>query len=172
MLVKSLCFLAKQRLLKGTKACKIEFCEHCVLGKQQRVKFGIAIHNTKGILDYVHSDVWGPAKTPSIGGRHYFVTFVEFFGRVWVYTMKNKDDVLRVFLKWKDEVEKQTGRKIKVLRTDNGGEYKSDPFLEVCHDCGSSLSLLISMPRIFLASSKSFLLCKYPFAPNCLSLFR
>ena len=67
MLVKSLCFLAKQRLLKGTKACKIEFCEHCVLGKQQRVKFGIAIHNTKGILDYVHSDVWGPAKTPSIG---------------------------------------------------------------------------------------------------------
>ena len=34
-------------LLKGTKACKLEFCEHCVLGKQQRVKFGIAIHNTK-----------------------------------------------------------------------------------------------------------------------------
>ena len=136
MLVKSLCFLAKQRLLKGTKACKIEFCEHCVLGKQQRVKFGIAIHNTKGILDYVHSDVWGPAKTPSIGGRHYFVTFVEFFGRVWVYTMKNKDDVLRVFLKWKDEVEKQTGRKIKVLRTDNGGEYRSVPLLEVCQYCG------------------------------------
>jgi len=40
--------------LKGTKACKLEFCEHCVLGKQRRVKFGTTIHNTKGILDYVH----------------------------------------------------------------------------------------------------------------------
>ena len=51
-----------------------------------------------------------------------------------MYTMKNKNDVLGVFLKWKAQVENQTGRKIKVLRTDNGGEYKSDPFLEVCED--------------------------------------
>ena len=134
---KSLQILTKQGLLKGTKACKLEFCEHCVLGKQRRVKFGTAIHNTKDILDYVHSDVWGPAKTPSIGGRHYFVTFVDDFSRrVWVFTMKNKNDVLEIFLKWKAQVENQTGRKIKVLRTDNGGEYKSDPFLKVCQDCG------------------------------------
>jgi len=49
--------------------------------------------------------------------------------------MKNKDDVLRIFLKWKAQVENQIGRKIKVLRTDNGGEYKSDSFLKVCQDC-------------------------------------
>jgi len=30
-------------------------------------------------------------------------------------------------------MEKSTGRKIKVLRSDNGGEYKSDPFLNLCH---------------------------------------
>jgi transposase InsO family protein len=101
------------------------------------VKFGTAILNTKGILDYVHSNVWGPAKTLSLRGRHYFVTFVDNFSkRVWVFTMKNKDDVLGVFLKWKTQVENQMGRKIKVLRTDNGGEYKSDPFLEVCKKFG------------------------------------
>ncbi|KAH9679582.1 Integrase catalytic domain-containing protein [Citrus sinensis] len=34
------------------------------------------------------SDVWGPTKTASIGGSHYFVTFVDDFSiRVWVYTM-------------------------------------------------------------------------------------
>ena len=33
-------------------------------------------------------------------------------------------------------MEKSTGRKIKVLRSDNGGEYKSDPFLKLCHDNG------------------------------------
>ncbi|BBN68941.1 hypothetical protein Prudu_949S000400 [Prunus dulcis] len=57
---KALQGLVKQGLLKGAKACKLEFCEHCVLGKQTRVKFGTAIHHTKGILDYVHTDVWGP----------------------------------------------------------------------------------------------------------------
>jgi transposase InsO family protein len=65
---KSLQILAKQGLLKGTKTCKLEFCEHCAMGKQRRVEFGTIIHNTKGILDYVHSDVWRPAKTPSLGG--------------------------------------------------------------------------------------------------------
>ena len=59
---KALQDLVKQGLLKGAKMCKLDFCEHCVLGKQTRVKFGTAIHQTKGILDYVHTDVWGPTK--------------------------------------------------------------------------------------------------------------
>ncbi|CAL9015461.1 unnamed protein product, partial [Prunus brigantina] len=33
-------------------------------------------------------------------------------------------------------IETQSGRKIKTLRSDNGGEYKSDPFLKVCQDEG------------------------------------
>ena len=67
------------------------------------MKFDTAIHNTRGILDYVHSDVWRPTKTASLGGMHYFVTFVDDFSRrVWVYVMKNKDDVLEVFLEKDD----------------------------------------------------------------------
>lgn len=31
-------------------------------------------------------------------------------------------------------IETQTGRKIKRFRSDNGGEYKSDPFLQTCED--------------------------------------
>ncbi|KAI3461497.1 hypothetical protein Pfo_018160 [Paulownia fortunei] len=97
---KSLQTPSKQGLLKGAKVCKLDFCEHCVLGKQKRVKFGTAIHNTKGILDYVHSDVWGPSNTLSLGGKHYFVTFIDDFSRrVWVYTMKTKDEVFGIFLK-------------------------------------------------------------------------
>ena len=134
---KALSSLVNQGLLKGAKTCKLDFCEYCVLGKQTRVKFGTAIHNTKDILDYVHSDVWGPTRTASMGGKHYFVTFVDDFSRrVWVYTMKTKDDVLEIFINWKKMVETQIGRKIKYLRTDNGGEYRSDPFLRICRDAG------------------------------------
>ncbi|XP_019057165.1 PREDICTED: uncharacterized protein LOC109116374, partial [Tarenaya hassleriana] len=65
---KALQNLVKQGVLKGARLCKLEFCEHCVLGKQSKVKFGTAIHNTEGILDYIHSDVWGPTRETSLGG--------------------------------------------------------------------------------------------------------
>ena len=136
---KSLQTLAMQGLLKGAKTCKLDFCEQCVLGKQKRVKFGTAIHNTEGILDYIHTDVWGPTKTASLGGKHYFVTFVDDFSRrVWVYTLKSKDEVFETFLVWKKMVEIQTERKIKVLRSDNGTEYRNDQFSIFCKKEGIS----------------------------------
>ena len=136
---KSLQTLAMQGLLKGAKTCKLDFCGQCVLGKQKRVKFGTAIPNTEGILDYIHTDVWGPTKTASLGGKHYFVTFVDDFSRrVWVYTLKSKDEVFETFLVWKKMVENQTGRKIKVLRSDNGTEYRNDQFSYLCKKEGIS----------------------------------
>ncbi|GKD92676.1 retrovirus-related pol polyprotein from transposon TNT 1-94 [Tanacetum coccineum] len=116
---------------------RLGHCEHCINGKTTRVKFGTSIHKTQGILDYVHSDVWGPSKTRSLGGRHYYVTFVDDFSRrVWVYTLKTKDEVLGVFIKWKKMMETQVCKKIKHLRTDNGGEYKNDLFIKFCEDEG------------------------------------
>jgi len=73
---KSMQALAKQGLLKGAKTCKLKFCEHCVLGKKIKVKFGTAIHCTKRILDYVHTDIWGPSMNASLGGEHYFISFL------------------------------------------------------------------------------------------------
>ena len=125
--------LIKQGVLKGAKSGKIVFCEHCVLGKQTKVQFGTAIHQTEGILDYVHSDVWGPAKNESLGGKRWFVSFIDDYSRrSWIYMMKHKHEVLNIFLEWKNMVEKKTGKKLKVLRSDNGGEYISDPFFEIC----------------------------------------
>ena len=122
--------LVKQVLLKGVNSCKLEFCEHCVMGKQTRVKFGSTIHDPKRIINYVYNDVWGPTKTTSLGGMHYFVTFVDDYSRkLWVYLMKNKNEVLGISLKWKKMVQTQTGRKVKRIRSDNGGEYKNDSFL-------------------------------------------
>ncbi|KAK9140786.1 hypothetical protein Scep_010467 [Stephania cephalantha] len=81
---KALQGLVKQGLLKDVKVCKLKFCEHCVLGKQTLVKFGSAVHQTRETLDYVHSNVWGPAKNTSLGGNRYFVTFVDDYSRrVW-----------------------------------------------------------------------------------------
>jgi len=134
---KGLCELHKQGLLKGVKSCKLDFCKYCVFGKQHRIRFKTAIHKTKEILEYVHSDVWGPAQVRSKGGAEYFVTFIDDFSRkVWVYFLKNKFEVLDKFKAWKAQVEKSTGKFVKYLRTDNGGEYTSREFASFCEKEG------------------------------------
>ena len=73
--------LARQELLKGARVCKLKFCEHCVIRKKTKVKFGTATHYTKGILDYVHTDIWELTKTALNGGNHYFVTFIDDYSK-------------------------------------------------------------------------------------------
>ena len=77
--IKSLQGLVSHGLLKMVKSPKMDFCEHCILGKQTCVKFVGSSHQTDGILDYIHTDVWGPTQNPSLGGKRYFVTFVNDF---------------------------------------------------------------------------------------------
>jgi len=55
---KSLQALKKQGLLKGVRTGKLEFCKHCVIGKKTKVKLGTMTHCTKGVLDYIHTNVW------------------------------------------------------------------------------------------------------------------
>ncbi|GJS83573.1 pol polyprotein [Tanacetum coccineum] len=49
----------------------------------------------------------------------------------YVYLLKSKDEAIDKFVLYKTEVENQLGRKIKVVRSDRGGEYVS-PFADLC----------------------------------------
>ena len=102
---------------------KLKVCEACQLGKQNRQPFRNEGYISEGLLDLVHSDVWGPTKNTSISGKRYYVTFIDDCSRrTWVYFMKEKSEVFEWFQKFKSLVEKQTGRKIKCLRFDGGLE--------------------------------------------------
>nr|KYP35963.1 Retrovirus-related Pol polyprotein from transposon TNT 1-94 [Cajanus cajan] len=108
--------LHKQGLFEGTKYKKLDFCEHCLYGKQKKAKFPTGTHNTKEILDYVHYDIWGPAKTQSLGGARYYISFIDHLSRkVWIYLLKHKNQAFKIFKWWKDLVETQTGKQVKVL---------------------------------------------------------
>ncbi|KAJ9552680.1 hypothetical protein OSB04_016725 [Centaurea solstitialis] len=106
-------------------------------GKQNRVSFKSHSPSRKeNVLDLVHSDVCGPMKTRTLGGCSYFVTFINDHSRkVWVYTLKSKDQVFDVFKQFHASVERQTGKKLKCIRTDNGGEYIG-PFDAYCREHG------------------------------------
>ena len=104
-------------------------CEACQLGKQHRLPFPKESSASKGLLDVIHSDVWGPAQTPTLGGCRYYVTFIDDHSRyAWIYPMKKKSEVLSHFQRLKSQVEKETGRHIRCLRSDGGKEYFSDEF--------------------------------------------
>jgi len=90
--------LAKYDLLFGKKIKDLGFCEHCVFGKLHRNKFPTAIHRTKGTLDYIHADCWGPSRVESYGGHRYFLSLIEDYSRMtWIFIMKHKSDALKKF---------------------------------------------------------------------------
>jgi transposase InsO family protein len=137
MIERGLKVLSDRKLLPSLKSLKLDFCKHCIYGKQNRQRFKTGRHTSEGILDYIHSDVWGPSPTISYGGSSYFVTFIDDFSRkVWIYMLKRKADVFVVFKQFRDLVEKRTGRSIKCLRTDNGGEFTLMKFENYCKEFG------------------------------------
>ena len=134
---KGLNVLAKKKLLSNFRSAKLEKCEHCLAGKQNRVSFKSYPPSRKTeLLELVHSDLCGPMKTKTLGGALYFVTFIDnCSSKLWVYVLKTKDQVLGVFKQFQASVERETGNKLKCIRTDNGGEY-CGPFDEYCKHQG------------------------------------
>jgi len=58
-----------------------------------------------------------------IGEKH-FTTFTdEWSGRIPISLLKQKSEVFERFKQYKAKVERETGRKIELLRCDGGGEY-------------------------------------------------
>ena len=77
----------------------------------------------------MHADLCGPMKTESLGGSCYFLLFTDDYSRMsWVYFLKFKFETFENFKKFKALVEKHSGRSIRALRTDRGGEFLSNDF--------------------------------------------
>ena len=81
--------------------------------------------------------MFGPVPIPSLGGFLYYVSFIDDFSRnTWLYLLKKKIEVFNKFKEYKSLVENQIGKKIKVLRNDNGGEFCEKEFEQFCKQCG------------------------------------
>jgi len=110
-----------------------ELCKGCTLGKYTKTAFPSSDSRAAGILDLIHSDVCVPMYSASLTGSLYYVVFIDDFSRKsWIFFMKTKGQVFNRFQEFKALVENQTGKKIRVLRSDNGGEYTSKEFMDLC----------------------------------------
>ena len=62
----------------------------------------------------------------SLSGFEYYITFIDYFSRkTWIYFLKAKSEVFEKFKEFKSLIENLSDKKIKTLRSDNGGEYTS-----------------------------------------------
>ncbi|CAA0832257.1 Uncharacterized mitochondrial protein AtMg00710, partial [Striga hermonthica] len=91
----------------------------------------------ENVLEMVYSDVCGPMEVESLGGSRYFVTFIDDASRkLWVYLLRTKGEVFQYFKRFHAMVERQAGKPLKCLRSDNGREYTSHEFKNYCAEHG------------------------------------
>ncbi|CAA7037263.1 unnamed protein product [Microthlaspi erraticum] len=99
-------------------------CEICLRAKQTRDCFHESSNKAIGVFDLIHCDVWGAYRTLSTSGSAYFLTIVDDCSRaVWVYLLQEKREVAENLKNFFKMVERQFNKKVRVVRSDNGGEF-------------------------------------------------
>ena len=107
-------------------------CKSCALSKStKKVPEPLKSH-AKEPLERCHSDLSGKFSVPSMGKSRYYITLIDEYTRYsWVRFLKRKSEAGAAMKSMVQQAERQTGRKLKSLRSDNGGEYIAmDPFLK------------------------------------------
>ncbi|TYK05009.1 gag/pol protein [Cucumis melo var. makuwa] len=97
----------------------------------------------KTSLELIHSDLCGPMNVKARGGYEYFISFIDNYLRYGhVYLIQNKSGSFEKFKEYKAEVENESGKTIKTLRSDRGGEYMDLQFQDylIEHEIQSQLS--------------------------------
>ena len=122
------------------------FCKNCPLGKQFKFPFRKIKKNLSLIPgEVIHSDLCVPMQNESVGGAKFFLLLKdEASGFRTVYFLKHKDDTFEALKRYVNIVRNHFAREIKILRSDNGLEYKNKDVMDFLEARG--IKLLTSAP--------------------------
>jgi hypothetical protein len=118
-------------LVTGIRVDKQDFqkmtnfiCEVCELGKQSRLPFPTSTTTTTKPLELLHTDVCGPMKDTTLGGNRYFTTVLDDYSGYSVVTAhQTKDEAEDIIKSTVQALEVKTDLKVKIIRSDRGGEF-------------------------------------------------
>jgi hypothetical protein len=116
--------LIKDGILHLLDFSNLDYFIDCIKGKYaKQVKKGEA-KRSAGVLKIIHTDICDPFPIKSLDCFDSFITFTDDFLRYgFIYPIKERSKVLDKFKIFNAEVENQYDIKIKVVRSDHGGEY-------------------------------------------------
>jgi hypothetical protein len=101
----------------------LEQCIECIKGKFVK-KLKKDAKRSTGVLEIIHTDICGPFSVKCVDGYDSFITFTDDYSRYgYIYPIKESSEALYKFKIFKSKVENQHDLKIKIVRSDHGGEY-------------------------------------------------
>ncbi|GJZ50495.1 putative ribonuclease H-like domain-containing protein [Tanacetum coccineum] len=138
---KNLNKLVKGNLVRGlpSKSFKNDHtCVACQKGKQHKASCKAKIERyVTHPLHTLHMDLFGPTSVRSINHASYCLVITDDCSRFcWVFFLAKKDetsDILKTFIR---QIENQLNQKVKIIRSDNGTEFKNRVMLEFCGEKG------------------------------------
>ncbi|KAI3667880.1 hypothetical protein L6452_42950 [Arctium lappa] len=133
--------LVKNNLVKGLPSKVFSCDDHCVAclkGKQHKTSHKSKELNTiSSSLQLLHMDLFGPTNVMSIGKKSYCLVIVDGYSRfTWVYFLRTKDETSGLIKSFILRIENQTNQKVKVIRSDNGTEFKNLDLNTFCEEKG------------------------------------
>ena len=115
--------LVKNDILPPLELSDLEQCRECIKGKYVK-KIKKDAKRSAGILQIIHIDICGMFPIKSVVGYDSFITFIDDYSRYgYIYPIKERTEALDKFKIFKAEVEIQHNLKIKIVRSNHGGEY-------------------------------------------------
>ncbi|XP_035838242.1 uncharacterized protein LOC118485855 [Helianthus annuus] len=128
--MKNLNRLAKGQLVRDLPIkdfMSVEKCVACAKGKAHRKPHKAKpAPSTKAVLELLHMDLFGPVNVLSIGKKAYCLVIVDDYSRyTWVYFLSHKNETAVLVKQFITLAENQASAKVKVIRLDNGTEFKN-----------------------------------------------
>ena len=104
-------------------------CDVCLKGKMARTPFPKESNRKSEMLQLIHTDVWGPCRVTSLGGAKYYIEFIDDHSK-WceVRFLKSKAEALNATKEYVALVERQKGKEVQSIQSDNGREYVNREF--------------------------------------------
>ncbi|KAI3715226.1 hypothetical protein L6452_22199 [Arctium lappa] len=135
--------LVSGKLVKGLPELKYErehLCAACEKGKMKRFTHKPKPEpSTNSPLELLHMDLCGPMRTQSLGGKKYVLVIVDDYTRyTWVKFLRSKDETPEVLITFLKMTQVNLQKQVKILRTDNGTEFKNKIVEEYLKSVGIS----------------------------------
>nr|GFA54846.1 putative ribonuclease H-like domain-containing protein [Tanacetum cinerariifolium] len=133
--------LVRHNLFRGlpTKCFKNDHnCTACLKGKQHKAscKSKLVTSVTKP-LHTLHMDLFSPTSISSISHKWYCLVVTDDFSMfTWTFFLKSKDENSGILKKFITEIENLKDLKVKIIRCDNGGEFKNKEMNDFCSQKG------------------------------------
>ncbi|KAF5374419.1 hypothetical protein D9757_011833 [Collybiopsis confluens] len=134
--------MAKRKTVEGLEVSDFTLCgkcEVCLLAKAKRKPFDDIVVPSSEPLDRISLDLWGPARTQSLGGARYMMLACDDgTGIPFPHFLPNKEasTVLGKVETFVAMAERQTGRKVRVIRIDMGREFDNRTMDSWCAERG------------------------------------